>query len=51
MAARFEGELNKEREMWEEAWKTLEDEHRVDEENLLFEKAAFNAALEEEKGT
>ena len=42
-AARFEGEFNKERELREKAWKTLEDERRFHEENLLSEKAAFDA--------
>ena len=50
MAARFEVELNKERELRDEAWKTLEDEHRVHEESLLSEKAAFDAAHKEEHG-
>ena len=48
--ARFEGELNKERVLREEAWKTLEDERRVHEENLFSEKAVFDAALKEEEG-
>ena len=41
--ARFEGELNKARVLQEEAWKTLEDERRIHEENLLSEKTAFDA--------
>ena len=43
-------ELRKESASREEAWKTVRDEPRVHEEGLLFEKAAFDAALEEEKG-
>ena len=46
--ARFEEELNKERVLQEEAWKTLEDERRAHEENLLSDKAAFEVALKEE---
>ena len=40
----------KERASLEEGWKTLEKECQVHEENLESEKAAFDAALEEEKG-
>ena len=47
--ARLEGELNEERVLREEAWKTLEDERPVHEENLFSDKAVFDKALKEEK--
>ena len=43
--AKHQGELNRERASREEAWTTLEGEHRVHEEVLLSKKAAFDAAL------
>ena len=48
--AKLKEELYKERELREEAWKTIEHERRVHEEGLLSEKAIFDAALLEEKG-
>ena len=48
--AKLREELLKESALHKEAWKTLEDERRVHEEGLLSEKAAFDAALEEDKG-
>ena len=46
----FEVGLAQAKRRQKEAWKALEEEHRLHEEDSLSEKAAFIAALEEEKG-
>ena len=46
----FEVGLAQAKRQQEEAWKALEEEHCLREEDSLSEKATFAAALEEEKG-